>query len=1049
MPGTHTSAPTPTLYGFLALFIYGAVAQIAEGMPGLASQYLAETWSKERGLPDNSIRAITQTPDGYIWIATCGGLARFDGLRFVVFNRANTPAFPTDEFTCLTPGHNGDLWIGTVNGVVRRSPSGYSNWLSGLPGRSSEISSVFVTRAGEVWVGSRLGVYRFRGSQLEMTSWPGIPVLEEGSGTLWLAGSKGFYRLDPVSGQISELLIPPDLPVWGAANSVGIVALANGDLWARFGQHQRDVKYPEVRNWLYTFKDGRWAPGPGDHYLSHGRPFFLSGDRESALWFPDGSTRVLRLKDGALARLAFPPNIEADFPTCMFHDSEGSIWIGLEDKGLVRFRRKRLFTLSTTEGLPNNNAWAIYPARDSSVWIGTDGGITRWKDGKLTNFSEQHGLAKNSARAIAEDADGTIWVGTGDGLNFFRDGTWQRFALPGGIGPNKIRVLQADRAGDLWVGSAAGLAQLRAHELVSCPVAKDLVDIDVRALCQDRSGALWIGTAGNGLYRTRGSALEHFTVTNGLISDVIWAMFEDAEGAIWSGGDSGLQRFSNGKFQTFTRREGLPYDDVNQILEDHSGNLWISSDYGIYRISKQMLDDVAEGRQRSVSTVAYGAADGLPSLETNGRKSQPAGCKTMDGWLWFPTTRGVVAFDPRALPDNPEPPRGIIEQIRANGQMIFHNGPPLAEAENEPRSGQPRLAKRFAALDRELRLAPGTAHVLEIQYSASTFIEADKVTFQYRLDGLDRDWVRAGTRRFAHYANLKPGHYRFRVLATSKYGVAASAPTSFGFYIQPHFYQRSAFYALGASVMVVAGLLFYRWRLRYLRQIHRLEQDRALAEDRARIARDLHDSLGAQLTNLTILADTSAHRADLSQNIDSRFRRLSQLARETALQLREIIWANHPGDESLEGLINRICQYAQQTLGAAGISCQFEIPSVLPAEPLNIHARHHLYLAVKEILHNALKHAAATGVCIYAAVKRDRLHLTVQDNGRGFAGTSRVEKSKGLFPNSGHGLENIRRRIKSLGGDLLVTSDPGEGASFQMSVPLPSLFVLEGSARGQ
>jgi len=1035
------------LYGMgLLLFSCDVPAQGANDEPGLASHYLAETWTKERGLPDNSVRAIAQTPDGYIWVATRAGLARFDGVRFVVFNRANTPALPSDEFTCLTPGQNSDLWIGTMNGLVRRSPSGYSNWLSGLPGRSSEISSVFVTRAGDVWVGSRVGVHRFRGSQLEMTSFPALPVLEENSGRLWLAGSKGLHQFDPASGHVSEPLVPPDLPAWGAWNSARIVALPNGDLWAQFGQHERDVRYPRIRNWLYAFKDGGWTPMPGNDYTSYGRPFFLSADRENALWFPDGSTRVLRLKDGTLDRLSFPSNVAADFPMCMFHDTEGNIWVGLEDKGLVRFRPRKLFTLTTSGGLPTDNVWALYQARDGCVWIGTDGGVSRWQDGKLTNFSDRDGLVKNTVRAIAEDGDGVIWVGTGDGLSFRRNGEWHRFALPGAIGGNKIRVLHVDRAGDLWIGSAAGLAQIRDHELVPCAVAKDLVDIDVRALWQDRSGALWIGTDGKGLYRARGSTLEHFSVTNGLASDIIWTIFEDAEGALWSGGDSGLQRFRDGKFQRFTRREGLPYDDVNQVLEDDAGNLWISSDYGIYRVGKRALEDVALGRQPSVSAVAYAAADGLPSVETNGRKSQPAGCKTRDGRLWFPTTKGVVVFEPKDLPDNPHPPRVLVEQIRANGEVIFHNGPSLADEEIEPRHPQSPQGERFAALNRGLRLAPGSAHVLEIQYSANTFVEADKVSFKHRLDGLDEDWVPAGARRFAHYANLRPGHYRFRVLATSKYGLSSAEAASFTFYIQPHFHQRKAFYAGCTGAVALAGFALFRWRLRYMRKIHRLEQERALAEDRARIARDLHDGLGAQLTNLSILADTTAQRADATQTIDTRFRKLSQLARETALQLKEIIWANHPGDESLEGLISRICQYAQQTLGAAGISCQFEIPSALPPEPLNIQARHHLYLAVKEILHNTLKHAGATGVCIYGALKHDKLHLTIQDNGSGFASASEFKKSNGLFPNGGRGLENIRRRIQSLGGDLLVTSDPGEGVCFQMSVPLQSLFVLQASA---
>jgi signal transduction histidine kinase len=564
--------------------------------------------------------------------------------------------------------------------------------------------------------------------------------------------------------------------------------------------------------------------------------------------------------------------------------------------------------------------------------------------------------------------------------------------------------------------------------LLSCAASKDLLDIDVRALCQDRSGALWIGTDGYGLYRARGSTLDHFTVTNGMVSDIVWAILEDAEGALWSGGDSGLQRFCHGEFHRFTRREGLPYDDVNQILEDDSGNLWISSDYGIYRVSKLALDDVAQGRKAAVSAIAYAAADGLPSVETNGRKSQPAGCKTQDGRLWFPTTRGVVAFDPRNLPDNPHPPRSIIEQIRADGQIIFHTGPPLADAETEPRDAPSRQAERFATLDRELQLPPGSVHVLEIQYSANTFIEADKLRFQYRLDGLDKDWIAAGTRRFAHYANLKPGHYRFRVFAVSKYGVSSAAATSFAFYIQPHFYQRTAFYALGLSVVALAGFGFYRWRLRYLRQIHRLQQQRALAEDRARIARDLHDGLGGSLSQLTLLAAQTEALLANRQIAAHGLRRLSTTAQETARHLKEIIWLNHPGNDSLDGLVSRICQYAEDSLQVAGIRCQFDVAAELPEVVLAPQVRHHLYFAAREILHNAARHAQARQISVAADATHGTFTLSIEDDGQGF--------TPGAVTTKGHGLNNIEHRIRAIEGSLHFDSQLGKGTRCIIQFPL-------------
>jgi signal transduction histidine kinase len=535
------------------------------------------------------------------------------------------------------------------------------------------------------------------------------------------------------------------------------------------------------------------------------------------------------------------------------------------------------------------------------------------------------------------------------------------------------------------------------------------------------------------LYRLQGSALDRFTTTNGLASDIIWAIHEDSDGALWLGGDCGLQRYRGNRFRHFSRRDGLPHEDVNYILDDDFANLWISSDSGVYRVAKAQLEAVAEGRQPAVTPIVYGLRDGLPSVETNGRKSQPAGCKTRDGRLWFPTIRGVAVFDPKNLPDNPHSPRMVIEQIRADGRSIFHNGPG-GVADPAHGDANPSAVQRFDSLQAELRLAPGTAHVLEIHYTANTFIASDKVTFKYRLDGLDPDWIEAGHRRFAQYANLKSGQYRFRVIGVNKYGVAAEQPASFAFYLGPHFYQRRGVRAACLAAAALLAFLAYRWRLGYVRRIHQLERDRALAEDRARIARDLHDGLGAQLTNLTILADTANQQADAAQTIESRFRKLSQLARETAVQLREVIWANHPGDESLEGLISRICQYAEQSLGAAGIRCRFDIPVDLPAAPLRIDARHHIYLAVKEILHNIVKHSRASEVRLQGAILEDSLRLTIEDNGSGLVGSNRH------FPNSGHGLQNIRRRIESLAGEVAITGEPGHGVCFDIVVPSAGLF---------
>lgn len=1023
---------------FLAWHIF-AVIPTPAGIE-VQSDFLCEAWTKERGLPDNSIRAITQTEDGYIWIGTRAGLVRFDGARFTTFGRANCPEMPSDDCLSLAPDGNA-IWLGTRRGLLRRSAQGFSSWLTNETGRCSEINAVHVSPTSGIWVGGYCAIYqlpdrqrlerRLAGGDFEYIG----AIREDSSGSLWLGSRFGLWRYHPSRPQPPEKIFPEDRWRGQAFLFVDDIKMAgDGTIWTVFGQAHETVRHAVVHHWVYGYRGEQWTRPGVNPIMNSGRPCFVGLDRASGMWFPNGTNGLVRYRDGAALPVPFSAAQPADYATCFFCDREGNVWIGTENSGLIQYRPRQIGTITTKDGLPHENTWALCASRDGSVWAGTDGGVARWQRGAMTSFDISDGLARNTIRSICEDRSGTIWAGTGHGLNFFGDERWHRFPLPGELSGNKIRVLYPDDSGSIWVGTLAGLARIRQGQVESLP---HLAGVDVRALLQDRSGRLWIGTHGQGLFCREGESVTNFSVANGLASDLVWALHEDAQGTLWFGGDRGLQRYANGTFSIFTRHQGLFDDGVNHILEDDFGNLWVSCDRGIYRVSKRQLEEVASGRRATVSCVSYGAADGLLSIETNGQKSQPAGCKTADGRLWFPTTKGVAVFDPANLPDNRGAPQPAIEHIRADGQTIFRDGPRAVDPVQLPERERAR-SQTFSTLGYELRLAPGSAHVLEIQYTANTFVDAERVRYKYRLDGLDRDWIDAGYRRIAQYANLKPGKYRFRVMAVSKYGVESEGPASFAFHLQPHYYQTRVFYALGGGVLLAGVLGVYRWRLGYVRRIHQLEQQRAVADDRARIARDLHDGLGAQLTNLSLLAAASEARAAAVDGHETRFRELSRIARETALQLREIIWANHPGDDTLEGLASRVCDYAQQWLRAAEIRCRFEIAPDLPADPLSVQARHHLYLTAKESLHNTLKHASATEVRICFRVSREELEMVIEDNGAGF--TSAPENGPAKPLNGGCGLQNMRRRIETLKGILALTSKPGCGVRLQINVPLRNLF---------
>jgi signal transduction histidine kinase/ligand-binding sensor domain-containing protein len=845
-------------------------------------------------------------------------------------------------------------------------------------------------------------------------------ITEDREGKLWLGNPMGAWRFDPGSGAIDKFS-PED--VQGKPTSVdGVAMTSDGTVWATFNEYTRGNNISALRQWIYGFKDGIWTRLGKEAVSNMGRRSFLGVDHGGGLWMPDGTPGLVRHFQGSFSRLSFFGDEIGDCAICFFCDREGNIWIGTEKKGLLAYRRRGVLMVSTKDGLPDANTWTVCPSRDGSVWIGTDGGISRWKDGQFSTFTRKEGLTRNTIRSIVEDSNGTIWVGTGRGLNFYRDRQWRQFPLPAGDGGNKIRVLCADRADGVWIGSEHGLAFVRNGELATLSEEQQLTRFDVRALLQDRTGTLWVGTYGGGLLRMSSNRIDRFSTTNGLASDLVWALHEDASGVLWLGTDRGLHRYQGGRFTVFTEREGLFDRGVNEILEDNLGNLWVSCDRGIYRVRKHELEDVANGRARKVSCVAYGTGDGLLSTEANGQKSQPAGCKTVDGRVWFATTKGVAVFDPAHLPDNPHAPKAVIEQIRADGVTVYHNGPTMG--------ADSTVTRRSPGVDVEF--GPGTLHVLEVHFTANTMIEAGLVKFEHWLEGVDPDWIEAGTRRSATYAHLRPGHYRFRVRAISKYGVVTEQAPAFSFYLKPHFYQTWIFYLGCGALLGATAFSVYRWRLGYLRRIHALEKEKALVEDRARIARDLHDSLGAQLTNLAVLANVSEHSPSAA-TAETRFRKLSRLAKETALELKEIIWANYPGDETLEGLAMRICQYTQQSLGAAGTRCFFDIAPEFPASPLTTQARHHLHLTAKEAINNALKHASATEFRLGIEVNGMTLRVAMEDNGRGMQEAS----------HNGNGLRNMRRRIEELGGTFSVTGKAGGGTNVRFEVPMRSLFSVE------
>lgn len=1013
-----------------------AVASESEALP-LSEVYTPRVYTKEQGLPENQVQCLLQGRDGYVWIGTRKGLARFDGLKFAVFDRSNTSFIESDDFRFLAEDVRGDLWASTRAALLQIRNGRCRSFDPGNKFPMPPAPLLLPGKHGELWIGAGAWLIRHDGDasiiygQSNGVETAICSLEEDDTGTLWIGDEKSLKRFDVQAGTASANFKPD---AWQDTLPQCIKNDRQGNMWVAFTEAEihPDAEAPIIRHWVRWYANGQWQDCPENPYSNDGRPFFFLTDREGGVWMPGGKGSVVRYHRGKLVRYALAGEGANTYAQCGLADREGNLWFGTETGGLQCWRPRKVTTRAASDGLGHDNTWTICEARNGSVWVGTDGGLGRIQAGKVVNFSERDGLSRKEVRAVAEDQDGTIWVGTMSGLFAFRDGRFTKYDFPGVWFEGKVRAIVASRDGGLWAGTAVGLNRLQAGVQIKYSTTNGLAHMDVRALLEDRTGDLWIGTAGGGLQCLHDGAFTTFTTTNGLSGLNVWALHEDADGAIWVGTDTGLNRLREGRFTTFTTREGLPDNLVNCILEDDFGRLWISHDRGIYWVWKRALDEAAAGRIKSVRCVSYDELDGLPSIETNGQKSNPAGCKTRDGRLWFPTTKGVAVIEPRRANQDEVAPLAAIELVRANGKTLFNNSPhiedetPAGFETGDSVSADRSSGPNTLVSTRSHQLAAGTARVLEFRYTANTFVSPGKTRFKYRLIGLDNHWVDAGVRREAHFTDLRPGRYQFEVIAGDHHGVWQEHGATFAFDLAPFVYQTWWFLAgcgLGA-VALVSGVVL--WRLRELRKLHRLEQAAAITAERARLAKDLHDGLGADLTRLTMLADLAS--GETGAGGGEHLKKLSQSSRAAARELKELIWIANPANDSVEGLISRLCQTAEDFLRDAGIKCRLEIGTKLPTAQLSLDQRRNLLLVTREALHNVVKHAQATEVRLRAHGIGEELQMEITDNGCGFdLGTPRRD---------GLGLDSMRRRIENLGGTFALESQPGSGTRILIELKL-------------
>jgi signal transduction histidine kinase/ligand-binding sensor domain-containing protein len=960
-------------YAGLALAL-ALVSRVAAG----DSPFIVDVWGTGDGLPQSSVIALTQTHDGYLWLGTLNGLVRFDGKSFTRFNVNNTPGLPGNRIVFLFEDRRETLWVGTEaaglcaikNGVVQNFPGS---------GAAGIINCAFDDGTGNVWFSTASGkFFCWRGGRMELQP---ADVSARVSQPL-------FYRA-------VHLLVPGKNGVAWQLQDGHVKKFRGGKLEKDYGPS------PWQSSFIYAI-----------HQVPEGQPAVVKFDanitatcedaagnlvvgtkNEGLFWFqPDGSCCHITKDDG----------LSLNFVLALSLDREGDLWVGTDGGGLDRIKRKVFFAPA---GLPGEVAQSIAPDAAGGLWVAFNShGMSYW----LTNSATSYGIgASSNAWTVLVDRRGQIWAGTrGEGLFRFMDNSFQPVSAAGKIG-SEIFVLFEDHAGKIWAGGENGLGSFDGSRWDFFTAKDGLPASSVRALAEDTRGVFWIGTERDGLFQFRDGKISSIPAP---VKDIS-CLLAGRAGGLWVGTSGhGLARFQSGSWNLCsTLNGGLATDSIGYLIDDDAGNLWIGSYEGLMRVEKKSLADFAADAVKTVPCRTF-----LTRECSAG--AQPAAVRTPDGKFFFPTITGVVGVNPADLKPDTHPPPVVIESVLVDGV-------------------EQKTHALSAAWDGSITLRPKNEQ-LEIRFASLNF-SAPKNTaagarFKYRLEGHDKNWTDIAGERVAHFNKLPPGKFVFHVIACNEDGVWNETGASLAIIVEPPVWRTPAFLILATLVFLgaLAGIIYLISTAKLKRQLRAHRQKELLEKERARIARDLHDQLGANLTQVALLGELAEADKDLPGEVELHAQQISLTARDTTRSLDEIVWALNSSNDTLESLVNYACKYAQDYFALAGISFRAGLPTQLPPTPILPEVRHNVFLAFKEAVNNVVKHAQATEARVKLQLEPDKFTLIVTDNGRGLGDLADKQLRNGL--------KNMRKRLADVRGQFEIASGANGGTVVRLTVPVKS-----------